>query len=203
MLLFAAADTSAQTAAQFSAEELRAIDEKYGQIHLNLINDYHKTMDEYRTLSHEQQLLRVNSYLNTLLPGHDSMRHDREEYWSTPKEFLAMGTGDCEDYVTIKYFSLIDLGFEERDLYFAIVREEGSINHHMVLLYDHSKGKPPLVLDNLSFRVLALDSRYDFEIVEFFNTTGRYRYEDNYQPIRLPGNNAEFLNLRKRVEQGE
>jgi predicted transglutaminase-like cysteine proteinase len=80
----------------------------------------------------------INSYLNTLLPGHDSIRNKQEEYWSTPKEFLSMGTGDCEDYVSIKYFTLIDLGFDENKIYFGIVREQSSINHHMVLLYEYS-----------------------------------------------------------------
>jgi predicted transglutaminase-like cysteine proteinase len=194
---------SAKTSTEFSKAELQAIKQQYGQRHINLIDDYHKTIQNYTSLSREEQLLKVNGYLNTLLPGDDSVRNNQEEYWSTPKEFLAMGTGDCEDYVIIKYFTLIDLGFDENKLYFAIVRENSSINHHMVLLYMKSSGKPPLVLDNLSFRVMDLPSRYDLELMEFFNTTGRFKYDKNYQAMRLPGQNREFMKLRKRVRRGE
>lgn len=203
IMVFTASNLPARTSAEFTKAELLAIKQKYGQIHINLIGDYHQTIQKYKSLTREKQLIMVNRYLNTLLPGHDSMRNNQEEYWSTPKEFLAMGTGDCEDYVSIKYFTLIDLGFDETKLYFAIVREESSINYHMVLLYETSSGKPPLVLDNLSFRVLDLPARVDLELVEFFNTTGRYKYDRNYHKIRLRGQNREFIKLRERVKLGE
>ena len=203
IILFITSSSSARTSTEFSKGELQVTKQKYGQIHINLIGDYHKTIQKYKSLPKEKQLLMVNSYLNTLLPGHDSMRNNKEDYWSTPKEFLTMGTGDCEDYVSIKYFTLIDLGFDENKLYFAIVRENRSINHHMVLLYEESSGKPPLVLDNLSFRIMDLPSRYDLELVEFFNTTGRYMYDKDHQIITLHGQNREFIKLRDRVRQGE
>ena len=203
MILFETSSSSAKTSAEFTQAELQAIKQKYGQIHVNLIGDYHQTIQKYKLLAREKQLPTVNSYLNTLLPGHDSIRNKQEEYWSTPKEFLSMGTGDCEDYVSIKYFTLIDLGFDENKLYFAIVREQSSINHHMVLLYERSAEEPPLVLDNLSFRVLDLPTRYDLEPIEFFNTTGRYKYDKSYRKIRLNGQNREFIKLRERVRRGE
>ena len=202
-MLLATGNTSADTSTEFTQAELLAIKQKYGQILINLIGDYHQTIEKYKSLPKEKQLLMVNSYLNTLLPGHDSMRNNQEEYWSTPKEFLTMGTGDCEDYVSIKYFTLIDLGFDEKKLYFAVVKVEGSMNHHMVLLYDASAGKPPLVLDNLSFRVLDLEARYDLKLVEFFNTSGRYTYDENYRKIGLEGQNSAFRRLRERVSRGE
>lgn len=203
IILFAASSSLARSSTEFTQAELQAIKEKYGQIHINLIGDYHQTIQEYKLLPKEKQLPMVNGYLNTLLPGHDSMRNKQEEYWSTPKEFLSMGTGDCEDYVSIKYFTLIDLGFDESKLYFAIVREQSSINHHMVLLYERSAEEPPLVLDNLSFRVLDLPTRYDLKLIEFFNTTGRYKYDKSYRKIRLNGQNREFIKLRERVRRGE
>ena len=50
----------------------------------------------------------------------------------------------------------------------------------MVLLYEDQAGKEPVVLDNLSFRILPLSVRTDLELVEFFNTTGRYKYRNNF-----------------------
>jgi len=194
---------AARTCAEFTRQELFEIKKKYGQIHINLIGDYHKTMQEYRKLPPDKQLIMVNNYLNSLLPEYDSVRNNQEEYWSTPKEFLAMGTGDCEDYVSIKYFTLIDLGFNEAKLFFAVVKEESPIPNHMVLLYEDQAGKEPVVLDNLSFRILPLSVRTDLELVEFFNTTGRYKYGKNFEKIRLNGQNKQFLDLRRKVRQGK
>lgn len=203
LLLLFSQPLCAKTSADFSPSELSSIKQKYGQIHINLIADYHKTMAEYRQLPAEKQLIMVNNYLNTLLPEHDSVRNKQEEYWSTPKEFLAMGTGDCEDYVSIKYFSLIDLGFDESKLYFAIVKEESSILHHMVLLYEKEAAAEPVVLDNLSFRILPLTVRTDLKLIEFFNSTGRYKYGKSWQKIPQKGQYREFLNLLQKVEQGK
>lgn len=203
VVLLVSSSVSASTSTEFTQAELQAIKDKYGQIHINLIADYQQTVENYQSLPKKKQLLMVNSYLNTLLPGHDLYRNNQEEYWATPKEFLAMGTGDCEDYVIIKYFTLIDLGFDEDRLYFSIVKEEGAVNHHMVLLYEKYPNKPPLVLDNLSFRVLDLRERYDLEPVELFNTTGRYKYDGHYNKIPLIGQNREFIQLHKRVGRGE
>lgn len=87
LLLLFSQPLCAKTSADFSPSELSSIKQKYGQIHINLIADYHKTMTEYRQLPAEKQLIMVNNYLNTLLPEHDSVRNKQEEYWSTPKEF--------------------------------------------------------------------------------------------------------------------
>lgn len=203
VLLISPPVLQARTCAEFTRVELINIKKKYGQIHINLINDYHKTIQEYRKLPKEKQLHMVNGYLNTLLPEHDSVRNKQEEYWSTPKEFLAMGSGDCEDYVSIKYFTLIDLGFDEKKLFFAIVKEISSPNHHMVLLYEEEPGKPPLVLDNLSFRILPLPTRTDLKLVDFFNSTGRFTYTSDYKKIPKKGNYKEYLELVRKVKQGK
>lgn len=203
LMLIIPSSPLARTCAEFTRAELYEIKKKYGQIHINLIGDYHKTIDEYKDLPKEKQLEMVNGYLNTLLPEHDSVRNKQEEYWSTPKEFLAMGSGDCEDYVSIKYFTLIDLGFDEKKLFFAIVKEISSINHHMVLLYEKEPGKPPLVLDNLSFRILPLPKRTDLKLVDFFNSTGRFTYTKDYKKKRQAGNYREFNDLVKKVKLGK
>jgi predicted transglutaminase-like cysteine proteinase len=50
--------------------------------------------------------------------------NQQEDYWSTPREFLISGRGDCEDYAIIKYFTLIKLGFDERKLFLTSVKEK-------------------------------------------------------------------------------
>ena len=62
--------------------------------------------------------------------------------------------------------------------------------------------KIPLVLDNLSFRILPLNARSDLELVDFFNSTGRFRFDAAYQKVPLKGNYREFRDLQERVESG-
>ncbi len=160
-------------------------------------------MSDYEGLSSEQKLSKVNTYLNKLLPEYDAVRNNQEEYWGTPKEFLTMGTGDCEDYVAIKYYSLIDLGFDASTLFFAIVNDTYSGSYHMVLLYEKEPGAPPLVLDNLSFRILPLSVRTDLTLVDLFNDTGRFQYSKTYEKISQKGNYREFVDLQSRIRRGE
>lgn len=193
----------AQNSTQFSKNELSHIQKKYGSITLNRIADYQERMSEFKGLDSEQKLLQVNTYLNKLLPEYDAVRNKQEEYWGTPKEFLTMGTGDCEDYVAIKYFSLIDLGFDADTLFFAIVKDAYSGSYHMVLLYEKELGVSPLVLDNLSFRILPLSARTDLALVDLFNDTGRFLYSEKHQKIPQEGNYREYIDLQNRIRRGE
>lgn len=193
----------AQDSTRFSQDELSQIQKKYGVITLNRIADYQERMSDYEGLSSEQKLSKVNTYLNKLLPEYDAVRNNQEEYWGTPKEFLTMGTGDCEDYVAIKYYSLIDLGFDASTLFFAIVNDTYSGSYHMVLLYEKDPGAPPLVLDNLSFRILPLSVRTDLTLVDLFNDTGRFQYSKTYEKISQKGNYKEFIDLQSRIHRGE
>jgi predicted transglutaminase-like cysteine proteinase len=69
------------------------------------------------------------------------------------------GNGDCEDYAIAKYFTLLELNIPKEKLYFAVVDIKGEKNSHMVLLYLENKNSSPLVLDNLSFRVIPFTKR--------------------------------------------
>lgn len=193
----------AQSNTQFSQEELSQVKKRYGNISLNRIADYQERMSDFKGLSSEQKLSQVNTYLNKLLPEYDAVRNNKEEYWGTPREFLTMGTGDCEDYVAIKYYSLIDLGFDANALFFAIVKDTYSGSYHMVLLYEKNPGMPPLVLDNLSFRILPLSARTDLTLVDLFNDTGRFQYSGKYEKIPQKGNYTEFIDLQNRIRSGE
>lgn len=193
----------AQSNTEFSQEELSQVQKKYGIISLNRIADYQERMSEFKDLSSEKKLSQVNTYLNKLLPEYDAVRNNQEEYWGTPREFLTMGTGDCEDYVAIKYYSLIDLGFDANTLFFAIVKDTYSGSYHMVMLYEQEPGVSPLVLDNLSFRILPLSVRTDLTLVDLFNDTGRFKYSEKYEKIPQEGNYTEFIDLQNRIRRGE
>ncbi len=94
----------------------------------------------------------------------------------TPKEFLIKGKGDCEDYAIAKYFALLELGVKKEHLYMAVVKERTSSGMHMVLFYIEDKTKSPLVLDNLSFKVLPLSKRVDLIPDVAFNEVDAYQF---------------------------
>jgi len=184
----------------FTPTELMKIQKNNGIISKNRILDYKKKINKIREYSQSKQLRTVNFYLNQLLPQYDNIINKKEDYWATPKEFLITGYGDCEDYVIIKYFTLIKLGFDEKKLFLNIVKENYRGGYHMVLSYFKVKGESPLVLDNLSFKILNLDERKDLEADVFINSTGVYRLKNN-KLVKIANYSREYIQLLKNIQK--
>ena len=185
----------------FSVLELKNIKHISGNIAKNRVLDYTKTIDSLSKLPKEQQLIRVNAYLNQLLPQVDMLNQNKIDHWETPKEFLTCGYGDCEDYAIIKYFTLLKLGFSKDKLYITTVREEYSGGYHMVLSYFQKKGKAPLILDNLSFRVLDLTTREDLKVDIYMNEKGTYKITRNNKLIKTGNAHKKFKELLQRIKK--
>ncbi len=183
----------------FTQEELNNISKK-NLISKNRIEDYQKTIHFHKKFSQKEQLNRLNLYLNRLLPQYDDIIRKEIDNWATPKEFLTVGYGDCEDYVIIKYYSLIKLGFDEKKLYLTIVKEQFRGGEHMVLTYFNNANKPPLVLDNLSFKILNLKHRTDIKANLFINSTGVYKLGGNFQLIKIAQKYKKFEELIHKVK---
>ena len=183
----------------FTNSELRAIN-KNSIIAKNRIVDYQNTLLTLKTLDKEIQLNRMNFYLNRLLPQYDDVINNKLDNWATPKEFLTVGYGDCEDYVIIKYYSLIKLGFDEKKLYLTLVKEKFRGGNHMVLTYFKTQGKSPLVLDNLSFKILDLNTREDLEAEIFINSSGVYKLQEDSRLLKVAHKYKEFEELKVKVK---
>ena len=184
----------------FTKDELLFIEKKHGKIAKNRIVDYEKTLKSLMPLSKSNQLLKVNFYLNQLLPQYDTFTKHQEDYWETPKEFLITGYGDCEDYAIIKYFTLVKIGFDKNKLFITTVDEKFTGSYHMVLSYFKQKNKSPLILDNLSFRVLTLKEREDLEADLFINFSGVYKMKNN-QLIKQYKYSKQFQDLLLKVQK--
>jgi len=130
-----------------------------------------KKIKEFRIL---KKLSHVNSFYNKILPINDETKYHVDDHWSTPKEFLINGRGDCEDYAIAKYFTLIETGIPKEKLFLSVVKVKSATNYHMILLYFENKKSMPLVLDNLSFRVLPFDIRKDLDPQFIFNEKVAY-----------------------------
>ncbi len=189
----------ADTYPSFSKNELTKIKEEH-PISYNRILDYTDYLQSCKKNSQQIQLNKINFYLNRLLPQYDDIINKELDSWATPKEFLTVGYGDCEDYAIIKYYSLIKLGFDEKKLFITIVKENFRGGEHMVLCYFKTKNTAPLVLDNLSFKILSLQKRKDLTAQYFINSTGIYKMKANFTLYKIALFSAKFKTLQKKVK---
>jgi len=169
---------------------------------INRLNKYQTLKEKVVDYTLIRKLSHINSFLNKILPAHDISSKSSEDYWATPKEFLLEGHGDCEDYAISKYFTLLELGIKKENMYFAVVDIKGARAAHMVLLYVENKNKSPLVLDNLSFRVIPLTKRKKLIPKFAFNELGAYKFthEKFTQKVKINwGKEDKWNKLLRRV----
>ena len=155
---------------KLSKNDIKKIEEHHlrNAIYLRL-KKYIELKKNIKDFSVEKKLNYVNSFYNKILPIHDSKKYSSDDYWATPKEFMIDGKGDCEDYAIAKYFTLLEVGIEKEKLFLTIVKVKSETNYHMVLSYLENKNSIPLILDNLSFKVLPFDKRKDLIPEVIFN----------------------------------
>ncbi len=79
------------------------------------------------------------------------------------------GGGDCEDYSISKYYTLMELGVDEKKLRLAYVKAIRYNQFHMVTLYFPTTKSDPLVLDNINGRILPGSQRNDLQPVYSFD----------------------------------
>ena len=143
---------------------------------LNRLNKYENLKVEIKDYELIRKLSHINSFINKIFPAHDISSKSSIDYWATPKEFLLQGHGDCEDYAIAKYFTLLELGIPKEKLYFGVVDLKGEKNSHMILLYLENKDSTPLVMDNLSSKVLPLTDRKNIIPKFAFNEIDSYKF---------------------------
>jgi len=68
------------------------------------------------------QLRAVNQFVNRWQARTDEENYARLDYWASPMTFL-QNSGDCEDFVIMKYVSLRQLGFDGERLRLVVVRD--------------------------------------------------------------------------------
>lgn len=141
---------------------------------LKRLAKYEEVKSKARNLDINKKLTQINLFINGSLAEFDNASMGIDDYWMTPKEFFIKGHGDCEDYVIAKYFTLLELGVKKENLYPAIVKVQGSASLHLVLLYVEDENKSPLVLDNLSFKILPFSKRTDLTPIAAFNEIDSY-----------------------------
>ncbi|WP_455756598.1 transglutaminase-like cysteine peptidase [Sulfurimonas sp.] len=185
----------------FNKNDLINIEKNSGKIAKNRVVDYQQNIAKFQTYNKTKQLNLVNRYLNQLQPQYDDVIQKQKDHWASPKEFLITGYGDCEDYVIIKYMTLLKLGFDEDKLFITTVHEQFKGGYHMVLSYFLEKNKAPLILDNLSFRILPLDIREDIKAISFTNSKGVFKMDKNNTLAKIYNNSPQYKSLMKKIQK--
>ena len=99
-----------------------------------------------------EQLAAVNAYANRYPYKTDWQVWQLSDYWASPKEFLEK-SGDCEDYVILKFVTLRALGVPNERLRLVVVQDTVRRLAHAVLAVYH--GDEVYILDSLFDAVLA------------------------------------------------
>lgn len=192
---------------KLTKDDIKVINTKYFKKQIKVrYKRFYKFLKEAQEFDTIKKLNRVNSFINKILPQHDSQSQNALDYWSTPKEFLIDGRGDCEEYAMTKYFTLVKLDMEKEKFYLAIVKVKGTPTMHLVLLYFETPKSIPLVLDNLSWKVLDLNKRKDLTVQVVFNEFNSYILKNNYLDKKVNINWGElnkWEDILKRINLGK
>lgn len=195
--------------AAFELERMRQTAlQRYGAAAAESVDGWRAAMAGWRELPEVEQLQRVNEFFNRRIRfAEDPVVWGQPDYWATPLETLARGSGDCEDFVFAKYFSLRELGVPDSRLRMTYVRARiggpaSSVSQaHMVLGYYAEQGGMPLVLDNLLSSIKPASARPDLAPVFSFNMQGVFvgSSEQASSPVDRVSRWRELL-LRMRLE---
>lgn len=96
----------------------------------------------------------VNRFWNAFPYIEDIRNWKKQDYWAAPYEFLKK-SGDCEDYVIVKYLTLRQLGVAARDMRILVVNDTFRGLAHAVL--GVNVGGTVYILDNVSNAILSHD----------------------------------------------
>ena len=134
----------------------------YGRSAGKRLQSWERLIQDNQHKSDLEKLKLVNRFFNNKVRFKSDKRHwGKRDYWATPVETLATRGGDCEDYSIAKYYTLKELGVAENKMRITYVRAKRLRVPHMVLSYYARPGDIPLVLDNLTSRILPANKRRD------------------------------------------
>ena len=157
----------------FSEELLSKVKTKYGEEASTRVLRWQALIESTKKLPEREKLKRVNDFFNQQIEFvDDEYLWGVNDYWATPLETLARGAGDCEDYSIAKYFTLRELGIDDKKIRITYVKAIELNQAHMVLTFFETPRSVPLVLDNLIPSIKLATKRRDLLPVYSFNGSG-------------------------------
>ncbi|MBE0363265.1 hypothetical protein PULV_a3437 [Pseudoalteromonas ulvae UL12] len=185
---------------------LNKINQVYGQVGSQRVNNWMSLLNDINGDSEWQQLNKVNSFFNRQIQyQNDLPLWGKNDYWASPVEMLGVGSGDCEDYAIAKYFSLLSLGVSEEKMRLMYVRQLTVNEPHMVLIYFEKPDAIPLVLDNFEQRIKPASQRRDLKPIYSFNGQGLWmaKAKGLGKKVKNSKGVSAWEHLMQRIERGE
>jgi len=152
---------------------------KYGNEAMPNFLAWQSMMNAIMDKSEYDKIKRVNEFINRrILWGDDQAIWGQVDYWATPMDTLGKGAGDCEDFVIIKYYTLLTLRVQVPKLRLVYVEAKnanvitGGNQAHMVLAYYSSPDAEPMLMDNLITEIRPASRRPDLVPLFSFNSEG-------------------------------
>lgn len=120
-----------------------------------------------------QKALAVDGAVDSLIEyKYDQDNYGVPNYWATPLETLSRGSGDCEDFAILKFFTLKALGVPEKNLRLTLVGDQGSEKlDHAILVVNAAEGREnALILNNDSEASVLPWDVWEYKPYFVFNT---------------------------------
>ena len=127
-----------------------------------------KTTAPKLTSKRWRELVEINDFSNNVVePVTDMDLYGVEEHWTYPKSY-----GDCEDYVLLKRYMLLQRGWPESSLLITVVKQPNGDGHAVLTV---RTDRADFVLDNLEGEVKQWDKTpYRFLKRQSTRHTGRW-----------------------------
>ena len=162
-------------------------------------------MNELEGKSLKTRLIKVNNFFNDMPYRSDKKLWNRSDYWANRMEFIGKGAGDCEDYAFAKYFTLVQLGIDRKQLRAFYCKSLTYNQAHMVLAFFSPKKRVPFILGNYNYKILPSTQRKDLKPIKVYNSDDLFLAKLKKLGKKVPKSKAaaldwlEFLNgIRKR-----
>lgn len=131
---------------------------------------WQKLVKQNKNNSTYKKLVAVNNFFNNIPYKKDIDNWGKKDYWATPIEFLALGSGDCEDYVIAKAYTLQLLGIKKNSLEYVysdlILKKKKE--RHLVLSYFIPNQHTSIILDNVNKKLSLEENRKDLIVLAKF-----------------------------------
>lgn len=123
----------------------------------------------------EAMLAQVNQRVNHRLKyAPDDVVWGQNDYWASPAETLARGTGDCDDFAIVKYYSLLALGTPAAEMRIVILNDQTQNVLHAVLAVEH--GGKQYILDNRYESVYQDNTMHHYRPIYALNGSRWWRF---------------------------
>lgn len=138
------------------------------------VRKWRQEIARLRPLAPREQIRQLNKFANNIVRyAKDKTVHGVQDHWASPIQFLQQ-SGDCEDYATLKFFSLLELGFSNDALRVAVVRDrKRKILHAVVTVQIEGE---TLVLDNIFDHPVAHHHMLSYVPVYSFNLNTQWAH---------------------------